>query len=177
MPTDFLKHFYKEAYRRIRARSDTVTIVVHDGFRIREWVGFFTEPDFKNIIVDTHLYLMMHTWTAGEGDLNDYLRFIENEFEAVLSEMSQQFPLMVGEWCLNTMSKKDAALTGRERLDYYSRLAEAQFRAWRHTIGWCYWSYKLQVDAPELDTWDMGKTIELGYLPQDLSDPAVANRP
>jgi glucan 1,3-beta-glucosidase len=90
--------------------------------------------------------------------------------------MSRHFPLMVGEWCLNTMSKNDAALTNDERRDY-RRLAAAQLRAWRHTSGWCYWSYKLQVDAPELDTWDMGKTIELGYLSEDLSDAPVTNRP
>jgi glucan 1,3-beta-glucosidase len=176
VPTDFLKSFYKEAYRRIRAQSDDVTIVFHDGFRIREWVGFFTVPDFKNIVVDIHLYLMMSTWTAGDGDLDDYLLYIENEFDGTLREMSQHFPLMVGEWCLNTMSKKDAVLTGDERLDFYRRLAAAQLRAWNHTLGWFYWSYKLQVDALELDAWDMGKTIELGYLPVDLSDATVANR-
>jgi glucan 1,3-beta-glucosidase len=176
VPTDFLKSFYKEAYRRIRAQADELTIVFHDGFRIREWVGFFTEPDFKNIVVDTHLYLMTYTMTAGDGDLNDYLLYIENEFGGTLREMSKHFPLMVGEWCLNTMAKKPAALTDEERLDYYRRLAAAQLKAWEHAIGWSYWSYKLQVDLPELDTWDMGKAIELGYLPEDLSDAPLANR-
>ena len=176
VPTEFLKGFYKEAYRRIRAQSDDVTIVFHDGFRIREWIGFFTESDFRNIVVDTHLYLMMYTMASGDGDLNDYLRYIENEFESTISEMSRHFPLMVGEWCLNTMSKKDAALTDNERRDFYRRLAAAQLRAWEPAVGWCYWSYKLQVDAPELDTWDMGKTIELGYLPEDLSEATVAKR-
>jgi len=64
----------------------------------------------------------------------------------------------------------------RVRLDFYRRLAAAQLRAWDHTLGWCYWSYKLQADTPELDAWDMGKTIELGYLPENLSDATVANR-
>jgi glucan 1,3-beta-glucosidase len=114
---------------------------------------------------------------SGDGDLNDYLRYIENEFESTISEMSRHFPLMVGEWCLNTMSKNDAALTDNERRDYYRSLAAAQLRAWKPAVGWCYWSYKLQVDAPELDTWDMGKTIEQGYLPEDLSDAPATKRP
>jgi glucan 1,3-beta-glucosidase len=177
VPTDFLKGFYKEAYRRIRAQSDEVTIVFHDGFRISEWVGFFTEPDFKNIVVDTHLYLMMYTMAVGDGGLSDYLTYIENEFASTVSEMSQQFPVMVGEWCLDTKSKRAAALTDEERLDYYRTLAAAQFKAWEHAVGWIYWSYKLQVDAPELDGWDMGKAIELGYLPKDLSDAPEANFP
>jgi glucan 1,3-beta-glucosidase len=118
----------------------------------------------------------MSSLTAGDGDLNDYLLYIENEFGGTLREMSKHFPLMVGEWCLNTMAKKPAALTDEERLDYYRRLAAAQLKAWEHAIGWSYWSYKLQVDLPELDTWDMGKAIELGYLPEDLSDAPLANR-
>jgi glucan 1,3-beta-glucosidase len=177
VPTDFLKGFYKEAYRRIRAQSDEVTIVFHDGFRISEWVGFFTEPEFKNIVVDTHLYLMMYTMAVGDGALSDYLTYIENEFASTVSEMSQHFPVMVGEWCLDTRSKRAAALTDEERLDYYRTLAAAQFKAWEPAVGWVYWSYKLQVDAPELDGWDMGKAIELGYLPKDLSDAPEANVP
>jgi glucan 1,3-beta-glucosidase len=177
VPTDFLKGFYKEAYRRIRAQSDEVTIVFHDGFRISEWVGFFTEPAFKNIVVDTHLYLMVYTMAAGDGDLSDYLTYIENEFASTVREMSQQFPVMVGEWCLDTRSKKAATLTDEERLDYYRTLAAAQLKAWEHAVGWAYWSYKLQVDAPEFDGWDMGKAIELGYLPEDLSDESEANLP
>jgi len=174
VPTEFLRDFYKEAYRRIRAQSDRVTVVFHDGFRIREWAGYFTEPDFENVVVDTHLYLMTRTFAAGDGDLDDYLRYIEHEFVPTLRDMSRQFPLLVGEWCLNTMSERAAALADDERRHYYRSLAAAQLRAWEPTVGWCYWSYKLQVDAPELDTWDLGKTIELGYLPDDRSPRSSA---
>ena len=66
VPTGFLKDFYAAAYRKIRAQSDDVTIVFHDGFRIRDWDGFFSSPQFERIIVDTHLYLM--EYTPGTGD-------------------------------------------------------------------------------------------------------------
>ena len=131
----------------------------------------------KKIVVDTHLYLMMYTMAVGDGGLSDYLTYIENEFASTVSEMSQQFPVMVGEWCLDTKSNRAAALTDEERLDYHRTLAAAQFKAREHAVGWIYWSYKLQVDAPELDGWDMGKAIELGYLPKDLSDAPEANFP
>jgi aryl-phospho-beta-D-glucosidase BglC (GH1 family) len=75
------------------------------------------------------------------------------------------------------MSKKAEALTSEERLDYYRRLAAAQLKAWEQAVGWSYWSYKLQVDLPKLDAWDMGKAMELGYLPENLSDAPAANRP
>ena len=37
--------------------------------------------------------------------------------------------------------------------------------AWQDAEGWFFWSYKLLVDGPAHDGWDMGKSIELGYLP------------
>jgi glucan 1,3-beta-glucosidase len=169
VPTDFLKSFYKQAYSRIRAQAEDVTIVFHDGFRIKEWVGFFKEPDFQNIVVDTHMYVMMHTVTNKNADLNSYVAHIDQEFGGTLKEMSQHFPIVVGEWCLDTASPQAMALTGEDRLNYYRTIANAHFKAWEPAIAWCYWSYKLHVDAPERDVWDMGKAIELGILPQNLS--------
>jgi hypothetical protein len=92
---------------------DAVTIVFHDGFRIREWEGFFTSPEFERIVVDTHLYLMEYTLRTGDGDLYEYLRHIRNEFGPTVREMSPEFPLIVGEWCLEPMSAKAAAMPRR----------------------------------------------------------------
>jgi glucan 1,3-beta-glucosidase len=153
-----------------------VTIVFHDGFRINEWVGFFTEPDFTNIVVDTHMYLMHHTLAAGHRDLDDYLTYIDNKFARTLKEMSEHFPVIVGEWCLDTSSSKAAALSTDERFDYYRRVAGAQFKAWRHAVGCIYWSYKLLVETPESDVWDMSKAMELGYLPADVHAYPTAPR-
>jgi glucan 1,3-beta-glucosidase len=168
VPTGFLKDFYTVAYRRIRAQSDAVTIVFHDGFRIREWEGFFTSPEFERIVVDTHLYLMEYTLRTGDGDLHEYLRHIRNEFGPTVREMSPEFPLMVGEWCLEPMSAKAAAMPQEERLDFYRSLADAQLAAWDGTVGWFFWSYKLLVDGSNLDGWDLRKSIELGYLPESF---------
>ena len=168
VPTGFLKDFYTAAYRRIRAQSDTVTIVFHDGFRIREWEGFFTSPEFERIVVDTHLYLMEYTLRTGDGDLHEYLRHIRNEFGRTVREMSPEFPLIVGEWCLEPMSAKAAAMPQGERLDFYRSLADAQLAVWDGTVGWFFWSYKLLVDGSNLDGWDLRKSIELGYLPESF---------
>jgi glucan 1,3-beta-glucosidase len=173
VPTEFLKEFYREAYQRIRSQSTDVTVVFHDGFRLNEWIGYFSEPDFANFVVDTHLYLMERTWSIGDADLSDYLAYIDERFDKTLSELSEHFPIMVGEWCLDTMSAKAATLSDAERRHYHRSLAEAQLKAWGHTIGWAYWSYKLLVEPSQYDAWDLGKCLELGYLPASLkeSDP------
>jgi glucan 1,3-beta-glucosidase len=165
VPTGFLKDFYTEAYRRIRVRSATVTIVFHDGFRIREWDGFFDNPDFEGIVVDTHLYLMEHTFRTGDDDLDGYLAYIRDRFEPVMSDMTETMQLIVGEWCVNTMSPSAAALTGTERATYHRALAEPQLNAWKGSLGWFYWSYKLLTENPTLDGWSLRKSIEHGYLP------------
>ncbi|MDX6320059.1 MAG: glucan 1,3-beta-glucosidase [Nocardioidaceae bacterium] len=169
VPTDFLKSFYSDAYQRIRSASDDVTIVFHDGFRIRELADFFLQSGFDHFFVDIHLYSMEHTWLDGDDDLDGYLAFIERRFAPVIDEMSQRLPLVVGEWCLDTMSAKALDLGPAERTHYFSTLADAQLKTWNKTDGWFFWSYKLQVDGADLDGWDLRKSIELGYLPARLA--------
>jgi aryl-phospho-beta-D-glucosidase BglC (GH1 family) len=55
-------------------------------------------------------------------------------------------------------------MTRPDRQSYYRALAEAQLSVWANTSGWFFWNYKLAVDGPELDGWDFGKSVELGYL-------------
>ena len=156
VPTGFLKDFYTTAYRRIRAQSDDVIIVFHDGFRIREWDGFFTGPDFERIVLDTHLYLMEYTFRTGDESLDGYLGHIRNEFGPTVREMSRQLPLIVDEWCLDPMSSVAVALTGEERLKFYRSLADAQLAAWDGAAGWFFWNYKLLVEGSDRDgcvTW------------------------
>jgi glucan 1,3-beta-glucosidase len=170
VPTEFLKHFYTEAYKRIRKHSDDVVVVFHDGFRIQEWIGFFKEPEFKNFIVDTHFYLMVYTWTTGDETLEGYLKYIEDVFAKTVTEMSVHFPIIVGEWCIDPMSKKVATYSKEEKKEFYQQLSEAQLDAWQKAVGWFFWSYKLHLDEPGWDGWDMGKAMELGYFPKQLRE-------
>jgi hypothetical protein len=42
----------------------------------------------------------------------------------------------------------------------------AQLSAWQKAVGWFFWSYKVYIDEPGWDGWDMGKAMELGYFPK-----------
>jgi len=171
IPTEFLKQYYREAYQRIRTHSDEVVVVFQDGFRLREWIGFLKEPEFKNFMVDTHMYLMDFTSTVTVRDksLEGYLRHIETVFAKTVKDMTEHFPLVVGGWCINTGSEKAATYSQEEKKVFYQKLADAQLKAWENAAGWFYWSYKLYIDEPEFDGWDMGKAMELGYFPKKLS--------
>jgi len=165
VPTDFLKTFYRDAYRRIRAESSDVVIVFHDGFRLREWADYFTTSGFERFFVDTHQYLMMLTFAAGDQDLERYLDHVRTEFQTTVEEMGVQMPLLVGEWCLDPMSTKIHELPPAQRRENFRRIAQAQLQAWNGAAGWFLWSYKLLADGPVADGWDLGKAIALGYLP------------
>jgi glucan 1,3-beta-glucosidase len=169
VPTAFLKDFYREAYLRIRAKSADVTVVFHDGFRIDELSEFFTTADFDRFVVDTHPYLMMFTMATGDEDLEGYLRHVREDFAPTVRQMSRTFPLMVGEWSLDTSSTKVAAFTRQERRRYYRSIANAQLHAWDGAMGWFFWSYKLLVQGSARDGWDLGKAMELGYLREGLA--------
>ena len=169
VPTAFLEQFYRDAYARIRAQAPDVRVVFHDGFRLKELAGFFTESDFSQFAVDTHMYLGFRFLQAGDTDLEHILGFVDEEFGGTLEEMSQHFPILVGEWALDPYSPQAYALTGDERLDYYRRFAEGQLQAWEPAIGWCYWSYRLNTDVPRWDAWDLLKAIETGLMPAKLA--------
>ena len=111
---------------------------------------------------------MEYTFRTGDESLDGYLGHIRNEFGPTVREMSRQLPLIVGEWCLDPMSSVAVALTGEERLKFYRSLADAQLAAWDGAAGWFFWNYKLLVEGSDRDGWDLRKSIELGYLPENL---------
>jgi glucan 1,3-beta-glucosidase len=166
VPTEFLQQFYRDAYHRIRAVSEKVTVVFQDGFRAREWVGFFKEPEFQNFYLDIHLYLMGQPDSGAPVDLAPYLRHIQVEFAGLVDEMAVHFPVVIGEWCIDTPSNKLKSLSIPQKRPFYQQISAAELAAWRSAAGWFFWSYKLHTDTPATDGWDMGKAMELGYFPK-----------
>ena len=82
--------------------------------------------------------------------------------------MSAHFLLIVGEWGIDPISKKAASYSSEEKKVFYQQLSHAQLKAWQNAACWFFWSYKLHVDAPGFDGWDMGKAMELGYFQKQL---------
>ena len=167
VPSDFLQDFYREAYARIRRVAPDVRIVLHDGFRIDELADFFADPSLRDIVVDTHMYLMTYTLAAGFRELDEYVAYVEDVFAPTLARATARFPVMVGEWCIDTSSAKVADLDARARRDYYRRMADVQLRTFSQATAWTYWSAKMLIDTPASDIWDAGKAMDLGLLPAD----------
>lgn len=187
---EFLKKFYLDAYDRIVTfLKEDKYIVIHDGFEFKAWKDFMQEDKYKNVILDTHQYLMAAEMRGCEQTLKGYLTFIKENFEKDMEEMQQYFPVICGEWCLfNSLAcghdtkggqsilngvegTEEEALNDMQKKEIYLAIAKAQLEAWEKGSGYFYWSYKLLTDTVNADgwigwdSWDLGRCVDFGWFP------------
>ena len=97
---EFIRDFYKKAYDRIRKyMPEEKYVVFHDAFRLKAWKDFMREDKYKNVVLDTHQYLMVAEMNGCEQKVENYLKYVETLKEEI-REMQQYFPVICGEWCL-----------------------------------------------------------------------------
>lgn len=187
----FLREFYIDAYRRMRRYlPDDKVIVIHDGFELKAWKDFMREEEFKNVVLDTHQYLMMAEMYGCEQSPEGYVQYVKEYLTKDIEEMQQYFPVICGEWCLfnsygcgidtagglspvNGVKAVEDKLDVDSRKDLYKLVAEVQLDAWKKISGHFYWNYKLLLDTVNdpgwigWDSWDLGKSVSLGWYPVD----------
>lgn len=186
---EFLKNFYTEAYDRMRKYlPDEKYFVIHDGFRFKIWKDFMQEEKYKNVVLDTHQYLMMAEIAGCEQTLEGYKKYIESNFKADFKEMSEYFMVICGEWCLfNSLAcGRDTKgglnvsqlnvcddmqlIDDDKKREIYRELSKAQIDAWNTGNGYFYWSYKLLFDTVSSkdwagwDSWDLGRCVDFGWF-------------
>lgn len=194
IPLDFIKEFYINAYRRMRRfLPEEKAVVFHDAFDLMSWKDFMREREFKNVVLDTHQYLMMAEMTGCEQTVENYEAYVREHFAADVEEMQKFFPVICGEWSLfnsygcgidtkgglspvNGMKAFADPLSEEERKKLYRRLADAQLAAWRKGSGYFYWNYKLLLDTVNdegwigWDCWDLGKSAAQGWFEEGSED-------
>lgn len=197
---DWLKDFYVTAYHRLRdadkgALPTDKAVVFHDGFDIEQWKDFMRGPDgklapeFKNVVLDTHQYLMTAETMGCPQTAEGYDDFVRNTYAPMIAEMSEYFPVIVGEWCLfnsvgcgvdthggqSVLNGEEGAqvetLTAEQKRSLYQGVAESQLAAWSKGSGFYYWNYKLLTDTVNTpgwigwDAWDLGRCIAQDWFP------------
>ena len=188
---EFLRDFYTKAYDCIRGGvAEDKYVVFHDAFMLHAWKDFITQPKFKNVMLDTHQYLMIAEAMGCEQTLDGYIEYIQEHFAKEIAKVQEYVPIVCGEWCLfnSCAVGKDtkggqSVLNGidltedKQKMDaetqkhLYEQLASAQLAAWREGSGYFYWSYKLLLDTvndpnwADWDSWDLGKCVDQGWFP------------
>lgn len=179
---EFLQEFYKEAYFRLRNILPEETVIsFHDGFELHSWKEFFKENDFKNVMLDTHQYVMIAELKGTPQSLEAYKVYLD-DLGKQIAEVQKYVPVFVGEWSLfnsytagvdtkgginptqeefldkKIMSKNELAMT-------YLELWNASVKAWNQGEGHIYWTYKLNIDTVNepawygRDSWDMSRCL------------------
>jgi glucan 1,3-beta-glucosidase len=164
VPLEILQKFYQDAYVRLRRHLDpAVAVVFHDSFRALAWKKFMQEPEFKNVILDTHLYQCFSDadkQRTGPQQLEFAIRRKE-----VLDEMqSEELPTIVGEWSLSLPRASMKGLSPLQVASVTRAYADTQLLNYEGTRGWFFWSYKLRQNSE----WNFRHCVERGYLPSSF---------
>ena len=174
VPLPFLREFYTNAYRRLRAILPAEkTIVFHDGFRCTAWNPFFRQSGFQNVALDTHPYIFaMENFVpfAKPWAYKLYLTGVMSQ----IRKAQRDIPVIVGEWCIcnkyanNVQSDKEACKAR------YREIARMQLDDWKETAGWFYWNYQLlrdrntPTDEPWKESWDLCRCLKNGWLTPEI---------
>ena len=186
---EFLRQFYTDAYRIMRKHMlEEKVVVFHDGFELNKWKDFITNKEFKNVVLDTHQYLMVAEILGCEKSTKGYVKFIKENYEKDIEEVQKYCPIICGEWSLfnsygtgvdtqggqsplNGVEATKGELTPNEKKELYFSIAQAQLNAWKRGSGYFYWNYKLLLDTVNeqgwigWDSWDLGKCVAQGWFP------------
>lgn len=177
LPTDYLKNYYVQAYRRIRqyCSAEKVSVVFHDGFRsFREYLGFMQAPEFENVVFDIHRYQCFERSDIDMdiyGHINKAAGDWKHEADAIITEL--QLPVYAGEWSLG-LDLKVVSLWAEgpfnhalEKMDTfqenvaYRGYAAAQLATFEKYLGWFFWSYKTETTP----AWCFRECVNRGWLP------------
>ena len=156
---EFLRKFYEDAYARVMPHlGEDKYFMIHDAFRTSLWKDFMREERFRNVVLDTHFYFGSVEAGGCPKSPDAYRAVVEGRFYPVLDEMSRYFPVVTGEWSLDSGYAKD--LENRaDRENAYCMAAEIQRKAWEHTAGSFFWTYRIISDSPDADAWSFEKAV------------------
>lgn len=170
----FLKKFYLEAYQRLRSiLPEDKTIIFHDGFRLGSWKKFIKTNDFKNVILDTHVYIF-----AMENFVPLHLFWVYKLYigwnKRQIRNVSKYIPVVVGEWCNSNKYAGNAKSEVQQQR--FIRVANEQLKAWSISAGYIYWSYQLWRDRKEpmdeqwKESWDLARCWKRGWMPTNFKN-------
>lgn len=184
---EFLYDFYQRAYIEIRkVLPEDKVIVFHDGFQLQVWKSFFTNNQFKNVMLDTHQYVMVAEINGTEQNLDSYLNYLDG-LSKEIAEVAEYVRVFVGEWSLfnsytagvdtkgginPTQEEFNASkkLSKEELKKTYRELWKHSVKAWNKGEGHMYWTYKLNIDTINdpswygWDSWDLSRCLSHGWI-------------
>ena len=164
IPIEILRTFYQDAYPRIRRYVDpNVAVVFHDSFRAMAWENFMKQPEYSNVLADTHLYQSFNDEDR-QRTAQEQITFALNRKKTLDQMQQEELPTFVGEWSLALPNRSMRDLSAFQRDLVKKAYADAQLLSFEGTRGWFFWSYKLEQDSE----WNFRYCVKRGWLPDSF---------
>lgn len=163
IPIDVLKQFYLDGYRRVRKYcTEKIAVVIHDNFSLEQWNDFMPKEEFKNVVIDTHMYLFVLEQKMTDRSLKNYEAVIQKEFGERLEQAEKYHPVIVGEWCIANKSKEKQYADENEMAQIYRKIGQWELKAWEKGSGWIFWNYKLHTQGR--NDWDYCRAVDSEWM-------------
>ncbi|MGB2787034.1 MAG: glycoside hydrolase family 5 protein [Candidatus Saccharimonadaceae bacterium] len=154
-----LRRFYNKAYKRIThdARPGLVT-VYHDAFTPRLMARAIRPKRHFPVIMDHHWYQGMTLFSRLQSLKGYYASLVRRE--KLYVKIQKRQPMIIGEWSLVLPQHLIKNLNHRDEMRALREHERLQRRAFSHTSGWFYWSYKHEKPG----IWDFRSQVESGII-------------
>jgi glucan 1,3-beta-glucosidase len=160
VPIDVLKNYYIEGYKRVRKSipAEQAAVIIHDGFRLGEWKQFMPEPEYRNVILDTHIY-QCYTDDDRKRDMRQQLEVAAGGHRKSLAEAT--LPVVVGEWSCALPPESTQGMSPFEARTAVRAYGATQLMAFEAVKGWIFWTYKLE----SMGGWNFRDCVKQGSMP------------
>jgi glucan 1,3-beta-glucosidase len=161
-----LQSYYSDAYQRVRKYipAERGTVFFHDGFRANAWGDFMQTPDWKNVVLDTHMY-QCFSENDKQRDIQSQLEFAVVNRKTQLDSMREHHRCIVGEWSCSLPPKTLRGLRGMEYEAALRAYGSGQLLSYDSTEGWFFWTYRTEAGG----AWSFRDCTERGWLPEHYS--------
>ncbi len=168
IPMDILHDFYTKAYFRVRKHmsGDNAAVIIHDSFRPLSWGDFMKEPEYSNIVLDTHFYQCFLDEDK-KLDVYGHISRAAVQRKKDVDKIRHQHETIVGEWSLGLPHQSFEGMSDFSVYSSHRAYAAAQLISYERCKGWFFWSYKIEKG---LYGWSFVESVNKGWLPSDFRD-------
>jgi len=164
-----IQDYYIRTYNVVRTYlpAEKYLVMIEEAFSPFSWQNFMPSPDFKNVVLDLHIYQCF------DNDIYfSYAQHLNFTCQTTVTQVIQQtLPTVVGEWSVAFKVGSDVAdqepYPNTEEKEFMMKYALAQMETYQSHF---FWNFKTE-SAP---MWDYFLGMNGTYLPDRLPSPNVS---
>ena len=150
-----LRSFYKKTYEIIREHcGEEVKFIISDTFSPKAWLKFMPPPNYKNVVLDVHLYQGFSPKDMRSG--LDYHLQKALQQKSKITSWQKHKPVIIGEWSLGSGRTTFAYPDKIKKQKLLHLYATNQIKSYDTAEAWFFWSYKMEAK----NNWNFRHLVE-----------------